>query len=143
MKKIIIIIITLALITSCSRSSQTEPEICDLSDHRQVLDEMASSISKLKEQIHILGTESNPDFSTIYTETSDLLETTKKIQAPGCLEKSKELLISTIESTIVGIELFQSGEPIKATDHINENTQEILNQYIQELITVIGNQPLN
>ena len=109
MKKIIIIIITLALITSCSRSSQTEPEICDLSDHRQVLDEMASSISKLKEQIHILGTESNPDFSTIYTETSDLLETTKKIQAPGCLEKSKEFAAKIDERLLASYHRIRSS----------------------------------
>jgi len=143
MKKIIYMIIAIILMSSCSTSLKSEPETCDLTEHKQVMDEMASSISKLKEQIHILGTQSNPDYSTIFAETSDLLDTTKKIQAPVCLEKSKELLISTIESTIDGIKLFQSGEPIKATNHINKNTQEILNQYIQELITVIGNQPLN
>ena len=104
---------------------------------------MASSISKLKEQIHILGTQSNPDYLAIFADTSGLLDNTKKIQAPVCLEKSKELLILTIESTIKGIKLFQSGEPIKATEHINKNTQEILNEYIQELITVINNEPSN
>jgi hypothetical protein len=105
------------------------------------MDEMASSVEKLREQIHILGTETQANYAAIHSETSDLLETTKKIQVPKCLGKSKELLISTIESTIVGIELFQAGEPSKAINHINENTQEILTQYLQELISVINSQP--
>lgn len=70
-----------------------------------------------------------------------MLETTKKIEVPNCLGKSKDLLLSTIESTLEGIELFQAGEPEKATNHINENTQEIIDQYIQELISVINSQP--
>lgn len=140
MKNIVTIIIALVLISSCSTASKPEPETCDLTEHKQVMDDMALSVGKLKEQIHKLGTESNPDFTTIYTETSVLLETTKKIEVPGCLEKSKKLLISTIESTIVGIKIFQTGEIVKATNHINENTQEILNQFIQELISVIDNQ---
>lgn len=140
MRKIVIIIIALILLSSCSASSKVEPETCDLSEHKQVMDEMASTVEKLKEQIHMLGTESKPDYAEIHSEISDLLETTKKIQVPKCLEKSKELLISTIESTIDGIKLFQAGESTKAINHINENTQEIINQYIQELISVINSQ---
>lgn len=141
MKKIIIIIFTLILLGSCSTTKKIEPEICELTDYKQVFDEMAFIVGKLKEQIHILGTESSPDFSMIHSETTDLLETTKKIQAPNCLEKSKGLLISTIESTIVGIELFQAGERSEAINHINEKTQEILSQYIDELILVMNYQP--
>ena len=142
MRKIVITIIALILLSSCSASSKVEPETCDLSEHKQVMDEMASIVGKLNDQIHILGTESNPDYAEINSKTTDLLETTQKIRVPNCLGKAKDLLLSTIESTIVGIELFQAGEPLKATNHINENTQEIINQYIQELISVINSQPI-
>jgi hypothetical protein len=141
MKNIIIIFITLIILSSCSTSKKIEPETCELTDYKQVFDEMAFIVGKLREEVHILGTETNPDYSSIYSETSELLEKTKEIQAPSCLEKSKGLLISTIESALVGIDFYQDGESEKAINHINENTQEILNLYIEELILISSRQP--
>lgn len=109
MRKIITIIFALVLISSCSTFSKPEPETCDLTDSKQFMDEMAIIVGTLRENVHILGTETNPDYSAINSEASELLEKAKEIQAPTCLEKSKGLLISTIESTIVGIDLFQAG----------------------------------
>ena len=138
MKKLVVILIVLVFISSCGFSKDIDQEECDLLDHKQVMDEMAFVVGKLRAIIHTLGTETNPDFSLIKSDTSDLLETTRKIHAPSCLEKSKGLLISTIESTIIGIDFFQGGETEKAIQHINEQTNDILIQYIQEIVTVMN-----
>lgn len=129
--------------SSCSSSSALEPETCDLTENEQVMDEMAFIVGTLREIVHILGTETDPDYSAISSETSDLLEKANDIQAPSCLEKAKGLLVSTIESTMVGIEYFQSGESEKAIKYINEKTNEILMQYIQELMTVMSTEEGN
>ena len=138
MKKFVLIVIVLMMIGGCSSTITSTPETCEIKDHKQVFDTMGFVVGKLKEQIHTLGTETSPDYLTIKSETYDLLETTKRIQAPSCLEKSKGLLISTIDSMMVGIDFFLAGESEEAIKHINENTNEILNQYIQELIVVMS-----
>lgn len=137
MKKLILIGIMLVLLSSCAISKDVDQKACNLIDHKQVLDEMAFVVEKLRVIIHTLGTETNPDYSAIKSETSDLLTAAKNIHAPSCLEKSKGLLISTIESAIIGIDYFQNGESEEAIKHINEQTNDILNQYIQELITLM------